>query len=206
MFIVGLTGGIASGKSTVAALLAEKGAIIIDADQIARELVEPGQPAWWEIVKWKGCSILLEDGSIDRDGLGDLVFNDAAARQKLNEIIHPRVGQEFYTRTAKIRSTRPGAVLVYDVPLLIEAGMQAMTDLVLLVYVSKDIQLQRLQRRDNLSREEAVLRIRAQMPLQEKKKHANVVIDNCGTPADTALQVDEFWKRAFQDQPGFMGD
>lgn len=206
MVIIGLTGGIASGKSTVAAMLAKKGAVILDADRMARELVEPGQPAWQEITQWLGYDYLREDGSIDRERLGRLVFKDAAVRRKLNAIIHPRVGQEMALRTGQVRDACPEAMLVYDVPLLIEAGMQDTADLILLVYVPEDIQLQRLQRRDNLSREEALSRICAQMPLEEKIKYAHVVIDNSGTPADTALQVDEFWEKALQHQPGHTGD
>jgi dephospho-CoA kinase len=201
MVIIGLTGGIASGKSTVAAMLAEKGAVILDADRMARELVEPGKAAWQEIVQWLGRDFMLEDGSIDRERLGRLVFQDAEARRKLNAIIHPRVGQEMAARTGQLRNDCFGSILVYDVPLLIEAGMQDMADLILLVYVPEEIQLQRLQRRDNLSREEALLRIRAQMPLKEKKKHAHAVIDNSGTLTDTALQVDEFWERALRNRP-----
>ncbi len=195
MLIIGLTGGIAAGKSTVAAMMAEKGAIVLDADRIAREVVEPGKPAWHEIVAWQGPGILLEDGSIDRQRLGAIVFNNAAERQKLNRIIHPRVAQEMAARTARIRQSCSGAVLVYDVPLLIEAGMHHAVDLVVLVYVSPEIQLQRLQRRDNLSRDKALARIRAQMPLEEKKKYAHVIIDNSGSPEDTANQVDRLWQK-----------
>lgn len=193
MIIVGLTGGIASGKSVVARMLARKGALVLDADAIARDLVAPGTPAWREIVDWLGKSMLLGDGSIDRARLGKLVFDDAAARQKLNAIVHPRVGQELAARTHAIRRRNPGAVLVYDVPLLIEAGMQQLVDRVLLVYVTPEIQLQRLQRRDKLTRDEALARVNAQMPLAEKKNYAHTVIDNNGTIRQTARQVQRFW-------------
>jgi dephospho-CoA kinase len=193
MLIVGLTGGIASGKSLVARMLERKGALVLDADAIAREVVAPGAPAWREIVDWLGESILLADGSIDRGRLGRLVFSDAAARQKLNAIVHPRVGQELIDRTGAIERRNPGAVLVYDVPLLIEAGMQQHVDRVLLVYVTPEIQLQRLQRRDKLTRDEALARVKAQMPLEEKKNYAHTVIDNNGTIRQTARQVARFW-------------
>jgi len=193
MLIIGLTGGIASGKSTVSSMLAEKGAVIIDADRIARELVQPGKPAWQEIVDWQGCSVLLENGTINREKLGRLVFNDVQARCKLNKIIHPKVREEMACRTEVVIRDNPKAVLVYDVPLLIESGMQDMVDLVVLVYVTPGIQLKRLQKRDNLLREEAKLRILSQMPLEDKKKYAFTVIDNSASVKNTARQVDRFW-------------
>lgn len=192
---IGLTGGIATGKSTVAALLKEKGAVIIDADIIARELVEPGRPAWQEIVDWLGRDILHLDGSINRERLGALVFSDEPARRKLNAILHPRVGQEMALRAEAARAANPQTVLVYDVPLLIEAGMQQAVDQVLLVYSSHKTQLRRLLVRDNLTREEALKRIRSQMPIEEKKKYAHAVIDNSGSRAQTARQVEDFWAK-----------
>jgi len=194
MFIIGLTGGIASGKSTVAGMLSAKGALVICADQISREVVEPGRPAWRELVEWLGREILQEDGTIDRARLGQIVFHDPAARRKLNAIVHPRVGEEIAARTERLRRENPGAVLVYDIPLLIEAGMQDLTDLVLLVYVTPEVQLKRLQERDGLSREEALARIRSQMPLKKKRQYARVIIDNSGTLEETARQVDRFWE------------
>jgi len=157
--------------------------------------VEPGKPAWHEIVAWQGPGILRGDGSINRERLGRIVFNNAAERQKLNRIIHPRVAQEMAARTAQIRQSGSEAVLVYDVPLLIEAGLHRSVDLVVLVYARPEVQLQRLQQRDNLSREEALARIQAQMPLEEKKKHAHFIIDNSGSPEDTAIQVDRLWPK-----------
>ena len=131
MFIIGLTGGIASGKSTVAGMLSAKGALVICADQISREVVEPGRPAWRELVEWLGREILQEDGTIDRARLGQIVFHDPAARRKLNAIVHPR--WENRRRTERLPGeSRGGAGLRH--PLLIEAGMQDLTDLVLLVY------------------------------------------------------------------------
>ena len=194
MIIIGLTGGIASGKSTVACMLEEKGAVIIDADRVAREVVLPGKPAWREIRDWLGPSILGPGGAIDRARLGKLVFSDAAEREKLNRIVHPRVMEIFVARTEEIRSCCPEAVVVYDVPLLIEAGMQRMVDLVVLVYAREEIQLSRLQRRDNLSAEEALARLRAQMPLEEKRAYADVIIDNSGSLEETCRQVEAFWE------------
>lgn len=196
--IIGLTGGIASGKSTVSLMLAEKGAVIIDADQVAREIVQPGKPAWQEIVGWQGRAILLEDGTINRERLGRLVFSKKAARLKLNDIIHLRVKEEMAARTEAVLKRSPEAVLVYDLPLLFEAGMHNLVDWIVLVYVSPKVQLIRLQQRDNLSRKDALLRIQAQMPLEEKKKYAHTVIDNSASLQDTACQVDSFWEMAVQ--------
>ncbi|NLA26189.1 MAG: dephospho-CoA kinase [Firmicutes bacterium] len=194
MIIIGLTGGIGSGKSTVAAMLVEKGALLLDADRIAREVVLPGKPAWCEIREWLGPTITGPGGAIDRVSLGKLIFNDPAARQRLNEIVHPRVAETFAARTEEIRRRQPGAVVVYDVPLLIEAGMEMMVDLVVLVYVSEKIQLERLQSRDNLALAEALSMVRAQMPLAEKRAHAAVIIDNSGSLDETRRQVNHFWK------------
>ncbi len=193
MFIIGLTGGIASGKSTVAAMLVEKGAYLIDADQLAREAVEPGQPAWQEIVDWLGKSVLLPDRNIDRARLADIVFNNQQELKKLNTIVHPRVGSRLLELSEKIKKDDPDAVVVYDIPLLIEAGMQKLVDLVLLVYVPRDTQILRLRQRDKLSRLEAEKRLGTQKPLEDKKKDADVIIDNSENLAETARQVDRFW-------------
>jgi len=195
MIIIGLTGGIASGKSTVAKMLVEKGAYLIDADQLAREVVEPGRPAWRAIVEWLGESILLPDRNIDRARLADIVFNDPVMLDRLNKIVHPRVGSRFLAFSEQIKAQNPEAVVVYDIPLLIEAGMQEMVDLVLLVYLPRESQISRLQQRDGISRSEAEARLNAQKPLEEKKEDADVIIDNSGTIAETARQVDQFWTK-----------
>lgn len=195
MKIIGLTGGIASGKSTVAKMLENKGAYILDADKLAREAVEPGQPAWKELVNWLGPSILLSDRSIDREKLGSMVFKDRLILEKLNSIIHPRVGSRILSLSGEIKKQDPKAIVVYDIPLLIEAGMQKLVDHILLVYVPREIQLARLQQRDGLTKAEAQMRIRTQMPIEEKRKHAHTVIDNSGTMVETAEQVDRFWQK-----------
>lgn len=194
MLIIGLTGGIASGKSVVAKLLEEKGAHLIDADTLAREAVEPDRPAWQEIVNWLGESVLLPDQTIDRVKLANLVFNDRRMLEKLNKIVHPWVGSRFIAISEEIKKREPDATLVYDIPLLIEAGMQNMVNHILLVYVPREVQIARLQLRDGLSRAEAELRLKAQMPLEEKRKHADTVIDNSGSLDETARQVDQFWR------------
>ncbi len=193
MLVIGLTGGIASGKSTVAGMLVEKGAHLIDADKLAREAVEPDQPAWREIVDWLGQSILMPDRNIDRARLANIVFNEHHKLDKLNKIIHPRVGARLLDLSEEINKHDPDAVVVYDVPLLIEAGMQKMVDLVLLVYVPRETQILRLQERDKISRDEAETRLKAQKPLEDKIKDADVIIDNQGTLVETARQVDQFW-------------
>ncbi|MFO8191965.1 MAG: dephospho-CoA kinase [Bacillota bacterium] len=194
MFIIGLTGGIASGKSTVAEMLAARGAHLIDADRLAREAVEPGKPAWQEIIRWLGEDILLPDRTIDRRRLGELVFNDQAMRDRLNSIVHPRVEELFTRELEQIRWGDPAAVVVYDVPLLIETGRLDLYDLILLVYVSPAIQLERLCRRNNLEQEAAEKRLQAQIPLDEKKKHAHVIIDDSGSITETERQVETFWR------------
>lgn len=194
MIIIGLTGGIASGKSTVARMLVEKGALLLDADAAAREVVLPGRPAWHEIREWLGDSITGAEGAIDRARLGALIFADPAARRRLEGIIHPRVMELFAARMEEIGQRHPGAIVIYDVPLLIEAGMDRLVDLVLLVHVPEEIQLSRLQARDNLSAAEALARMRAQMPLAEKRAHAHVIIENSGSLAETRRQLDRFWE------------
>jgi dephospho-CoA kinase len=193
MFIIGLTGGIATGKSTVVEMLRRKGALIIDADQLAREVVEPNQTAWREIVSWLGDSVLLPDQNLDRAKIAELVFGDPQKLKILNAIIHPRVGIRILELTREIEQANPGAVIVYDIPLLIEAGMQEMVDLILLVYAPRELQLKRLIERDKLTQGEAELRLVAQMPIDEKKRFAHRIIDNSGSLAETEKQVERFW-------------
>jgi len=198
---IGLTGGIGSGKSTVARLLAELGARVIDADRIVHELQAPGTPLLAEIVQAFGPGILRPDGSLDRPALGAIVFRDAEARTRLNQIVHPRVGEEMARREREAREA--GAPLVVlDVPLLLE-GRKAGTgtaarlgfDAIVVVWVPEAIQIARTMARDGCSREEASRRIHAQMPLDEKRALADHVIDNAGTPDETARQVRELYAK-----------
>ncbi|HHX87507.1 MAG TPA: dephospho-CoA kinase [Firmicutes bacterium] len=199
MVTIGLTGGIASGKSTVAGMLQKKGALPLSADIIAREIVKPGEKAWQEIVDWLGKGILNPEGFIDRQRLGELVFNDSKARDRLNAITHPWIRQEILLRMEKLRQEYPQSALVMEVPLLIETGLYRMVDLVLLVYVNPQIQLTRLQQRDRLSARQAKNRLQAQMPLQEKRKYAHYIIDNSGSRRHTTQQVELFWRRMIKD-------
>lgn len=193
MFVIGLTGGIASGKSTVSRLLKELGATILDADVIAREVVEPGQPALAEIAAAFGPEVLREDGSLDRARLGALVFGDGEARARLNAITHPRVIRRINELLEEERRANPRGVAVVDAPLLLEAGMGHLVDEVWVVAADEETQLRRLMRRDGLSRAEAMRRIRAQMPLAEKLRQADRVIDTGCTLEETARQVRSLW-------------
>lgn len=187
--IVGLTGSIATGKSTVSKMLAEHGAVIIDADKIVRRVQEPGQPAWRGIVEHFGEGVLQEDGTLDRAKLGDLVFQDSTNRQRLNEIVHPIVREERDRETAQARERDSQAIIIWDIPLLIETGIYKDVDRVVVVYVDQETQLSRLLSRDELSEEQAKARIEAQMPIEEKKAYADYLIDNRGTLEETAEQV-----------------
>ena len=185
MVIAGLTGGIASGKSTVSAFLKDAGAIIVDADKIAREVVQKGLPAWLEIVNAFGQSILLPDGEINRILLGDIIFNDSAQKQVLNQIVHPWVFAETATRLTEIEKKKLNAVVILDVPLLIESGMDTGLSDVIVIYVPEPVQIQRLMTRDALTQEQALVRIRSQLSIEEKKKRATIVIDNSNSLENT---------------------
>ncbi|HEX7057216.1 MAG TPA: dephospho-CoA kinase [Bacilli bacterium] len=189
---IGLTGGIATGKSTVAALLQEQGAILIDADQVAREVVLPGEPALQEIFARFGQALKLPDGSLNRKALGEIVFSDAAARKDLENILHPRIRAIIMGRMAEYERKQPDKLVVADIPLLFESGSQYRFQQTMLVYVPEDVQLARLMARDAIGREAALRRMAAQIPIEEKKRRADIVIDNSGTLAETKRQIDEF--------------
>ncbi|MED4313166.1 dephospho-CoA kinase [Heyndrickxia coagulans] len=188
--IIGLTGGIASGKSTVSNMLKAKGFTIVDADIAARKVVEPGEPAYEQIIEAFGKGILLEDLTIDRKKLGALIFADEALRMKLNSIVHPAV-RAWMTRE-KDRAIENGEKTVFlDIPLLFESRLTYMVERTILVYVDEETQLKRLMARNGLSEKEAQMRIRAQMPLSEKKALADAVIDNNGSPEETKQQLEK---------------
>jgi len=193
--IIGLTGGIASGKSTVAGYLAAAGARIIDADRIAREAVEPGRPAWQAVVAQFGKSILRADQSLDRTKLSAIVFQDAQAREHLNRLVHPHVFAGMQDAIKALAARQFVGCVVLDVPLLIETGMHAHLNVVLLVYLPEAIQLQRLMRRDGLDEARALARIRAQMPLDAKRRHATHIIDNSGNRQRTRAQTLAIYRR-----------
>jgi len=193
MLNVGLTGGIASGKSTVARMLAEKGAVLIDFDELAHAVQEPEGSVWREIVRHFGEEILHEDRTIDRRKLGETVFADREKRELLNRLVHPAIFEEWQRRLAEIRVRRADAIVVSDIPLLIEAGLKGMVDLVLLVYITPEEQIRRVMARDGFSREEAERRLAAQMPIEEKLRWADIVIRNGGSPEETRRVVSEVW-------------
>jgi dephospho-CoA kinase len=193
VLVVGLTGGIASGKSTVSGMLARAGAIVMDADIIAREVVEPGQKAWQEIRRVFGDKVLHPDGSVDRKTLGDLIFSNPHLRKQLEHIIHPRVRSAIAQRVARICQNRPDALVIQDVPLLYETGMDSGLAEVIVVYVPGHIQLQRLMQRDGLVRRQALERIAAQLPMEEKRQKATIVIDNSRSLRMTENQVQKVY-------------
>jgi dephospho-CoA kinase len=188
--ILGLTGGIATGKSTVSAMLRERGIPVIDADLIAREVVEPGMPAYEAIVQHFGRDILLPNGQINRKQLGEIVFSDETERQKLNAIVHPEVRRVM--REEAERAEREGADIVFmDIPLLFESKLQHMVDKIVVVYAPASMQLTRMMERDELDEEQAKKRLRAQFPIEQKKLDADYVIDNTGTREGTERQVEQ---------------
>lgn len=189
MLRIGLTGGIGSGKSTVSALLAARGAVVIDADRIAREVVEPGTPGLAAVVEAFGNGVLAADGSLDRPALAAVVFSDPAARARLDAIVHPLVRD----RAVELAAGAPAdAVLVNDVPLLVETGQAGSYDLVLVVEAGLDIRLARLGER-GLPEADARARIAAQATDEQRRAAADVVLDNSGTREQLAEQVERFW-------------
>lgn len=194
MRIIGLTGGIASGKSTVARILEEKGAQVIDADQLARDVVVPGTEAHAAIVREFGRDILCPDGAIDRGKLGAIVFADPAARRRLEAITHPVIAKLAEVRLNSLRK-QGTAVAFYMAPLLIEAGITGRVDEIWVVYVDRETQLARLMARDGSNRPDALRRIESQMPMEEKRSYGKEVIDNRGSLEETTRQVFEAWER-----------
>lgn len=177
MIWVGLTGGIASGKSVVARFLREAGAFVIDADEIAHAVIRKGGPAYGPVVEAFGEEILDPSGEIDRKHLGELVFRDAAKRARLNRLVHPHVFDRAVAEREEIARRNPKGVIVFDVPLLIETDVHREMDWVLLAYASRETRIDRLIRRNRLTRDEAERRIDAQTPLDEKVRLADEVID-----------------------------
>lgn len=194
MRIIGLTGGIASGKSTVARILEEKGAQVIDADQLARDVVVPGTEAHAAIVREFGRDILCPDGAIDRGKLGAIVFADPAARRRLEAITHPAIAKLAEVRLNSLRK-QGTAVAFYMAPLLIEAGITGRVDEIWVVYVDRETQLARLMARDGSNLPDALRRIESQMPMEEKRSYGKEVIDNRGSLEETTRQVFEAWER-----------
>lgn len=190
MHIIGLTGGIASGKSTVAEMLKGLGCVIVDTDVLAHEVCKPGFPAYHDIVKTFGEEFLFPDKTLDRKKLGDFVFRAQEALKKLNAIVHPRVWEAV---SAAIEKCSMDDVVVLVVPLLIEANMQSTVNEIWLCACAGEVQIKRLVERDGFTEEEARLRIHAQMPLEGKKKFAHKIIDTGVTLSETQKQVEQFY-------------
>jgi dephospho-CoA kinase len=190
MLSVGLTGGIASGKSTVVQMFRGMGARIVDLDALSRVVVEPGKPAWEDIVKHFGEGILKPDRTLNREALGRTVFEDPESRKMLEAFVHPRIFEEQAGILNRIKNEDPHAIVVIDVPLLIEFGLHEKIDAVVLVHIPGQAQLKRLMERDGFSLEEAEARIQSQMPIDQKIPLAHFVIDNSGDPGQTRKQVE----------------
>ena len=192
--VFGLTGGIGSGKSSVAELLRDRGVPVVDADELAREVVAPNTAGLAEIVRVFGPNILARDGSLDRKRLGALVFSDGEARKRLNAITHPLVRALSQERFAEL--TRQGVTLAgYDVPLLFEVGLDTVLRPIVVVAASESAQLERILARDGLTETEARARIAAQLPLAEKQRRADYVLDNNGSPAELPARVDRLLEK-----------
>ena len=193
MFVIGLTGGIGSGKSTVSDMLRAKGAAIVYADQIGHEVYRPGTPVWEQVVAAFGREVLGEDGQVDRRKLGQLVFSDPKARRRLDAITHPSMEQMMAEMLGELR--RQGTrVAVLEAAILIEAGWDHLADEVWVTVVSPEVAAQRSMERSGLSREQAAARIAAQLSNEERLKHAQVVIDTNCSLAEVAERVGELWE------------
>ena len=211
MLNVGLTGGIATGKSTVVRMLVKRGARVIDHDGLVHTLQEPGQPVWKRIVETFGRDILDADERIDRKKLGALVFDNEQRRKVLEGIVHPAVLEEAQRQRDRIGKEDEQAIVLSDIPLLLEVGMQECFDLILLVYAPPEVQIRRVMKRNNLSREEALSRLKSQMPIDEKPKFADLIIRNDGTMRELEKRADEVWQELLarerqkrsEENPGF---
>jgi dephospho-CoA kinase len=194
LIVAGLTGGIASGKSTVSAMFQQAGAVIIDADAIARQVVAPGLPAWRDIKSLFGDRVLESGGELDRVALGDLVFADPNLRKQLEHIVHPRVRRQIDLQMKQLRHVNPNAVVIQDIPLLLEAGMADGQSEIIVVYAPKVMQLKRLMLRQGIQADAARHRITAQLPLDDKCRKATIVINNSGSLSETHKQVSHIYK------------
>ncbi|WP_334075900.1 dephospho-CoA kinase [Paenibacillus sp. A14] len=191
---IGLTGGIATGKSTVSQMLVKRGAALIDADVIAREIMEPGHPVLDAVAERFGREILLPDGRLDRKKLGAIVFSDTGQRKALEAITHPAIRAEMKRMMTGIEAAEPRRLVVADIPLLFESGLEGLYEEVMVVYVPRAIQLERLILRDRLTLDEAEARLNAQMDIEEKRERADVLIDNSHGREETERQIDTFWQ------------
>lgn len=195
MFTVGVTGGVASGKTTVSKIFEEEGAYLIDADQIARELVQPGTPVWKELIQVFGKEILQRNGTLDRKRLAEIAFSDPEKRELLNRIFHPRIKREMGRRAREIGRRDPHAIVIFDVPLLVETGFHHEVDRVVVVTSKEVQQIQRLKKRSGLSEKETRRILSSQLNMEEKIKVADFVIRNEGSIEKTRRSA----KKVFQE-------
>lgn len=202
MDVVGLTGGIAAGKSTVARRLAELGAVVIDADRLAREAVQPGSPGLAAVEARFGDAVLSDDGSLDRAALGRIVFADDEARRALNGIVHPEVRRRYAAAVADARANDPDAVIVYDVPLLAEARAADEFGTIVVVDAPAETRIARLVELRGMDRQEAENRVGSQISDADRRAMADVVIDSSGTVEQTLAQTDALWRRLVAERDG----
>ena len=195
MKVVGLTGNIAYGKTEVAKIFKDLGAKIIDADQIAREVVKPGEIAWEEIHKEFGEDILNPDRTINRLKLGEIVFNDNEKRDRINKITHPRIIERMKELIKKYKRDNVKVVIIEATLIVEKGGLKDTIEELIVVTSDKETQIKRILERDGFKREEAISRIESQIPITEKEKHASYVIDNSGTLSETRKQVEEVWEK-----------
>jgi dephospho-CoA kinase len=195
MRLIGVTGGIATGKSSVDRMLEAHGAVVIDADELAREVVRPGEPALAEVAARFGREMIDPDGRLDRDRLGRLVFADPQARRDLEQITHPRITELTRDRVAEALAG-PAPLVAVDMPLLFENARESMFEGVLLVYAPREVQIRRLRERNGLDEPAALQRLAAQLPIEQKRDRATLVIDNSGALDVTSRAVDQWWEAA----------
>jgi len=195
--VIGLTGGIASGVTLVARIFRDLGAVVIEADEIAREVVEPGTETYHQVVEAFGPEVVRADGTLDRRRLGKVVFEDPSARVRLNALTHPAIRRRIWERIADVRHDDPEALVIVDIPLLLDTVGPETFDLdgVIVVTATPDLQITRTMKRDGLTREEAQRRVDAQRPVALKAAEADWVIDNTSTVAHTRSQVEALWKQ-----------
>ena len=194
MKVIGLTGGIGSGKSTVAQFLAELGAVILDADKVGHEAFKAGTDAWREVVAAFGRQVLTPEGDVDRKKLAEVVFGNPEALSRLNQIMHPQIGRMVKARLEEYRRQGVG-VVVLEIPLLVETGGISLVDEVWVTVASEPTVLRRLEERSGLSRQQSLARLRSQVSNEERVKHADVVINNDGSLGELKAEVKKLWQR-----------
>lgn len=199
LILLGVTGGIATGKSTVAGMLEEMGARLIDFDVLSRMVVKPGSPAYEDIVSFFGKEVLLADKTLDRKKLKEIIFQDLEKLRKLERFTHPRIWDEFLLQIEGYAREKEPFILQVVVTLLIETNMQSLFDHLLMAYVPAEVQLKRLIERDNISQELAGNIIRSQMSVEEKKGFCDLIVDNSGSLEQTRKQVEEIWRKLTQN-------